>query len=179
MQSRLISDSKKFNLTLDRLCHQLIENHSDFSHSVIIGIQPRGVFVAERIIAKLKNILKGKEILSGKLDPTFYRDDFRRTEEQLTPKHTSIDFLVENKKVILIDDVLYTGRTVRAAMDALLDFGRAEKVELLVLVDRRFTRHLPIQSDYVGFTVDSIVSDKVKVEWKETDGEDRIWIKKS
>lgn len=181
MQSRLISDSKKFNLTLDRLCHQLIENHSDFSHSVIIGIQPRGVFVADRIYNKLNEILKvgtwhAVSLQYGKLDPTFYRDDFRRSEEQLTPKHTSIDFLVENKKVILIDDVLYTGRTVRAAMDALLDFGRAEKVELLVLVDRRFTRHLPIQPDYVGITVDSIVSDKVKVEWKETDGEDKIWI---
>lgn len=177
MQSRLILDTKQFLLTLDRLCHQVIENHSNFSDSVLIGVQPRGVLVAERIYNRLQKILKVKEILFGKLDPTFYRDDFRRTEEQLAPKHTSIDFLVENKKVILIDDVLYTGRTIRAAMDALLDFGRPAKVELLVLVDRRFTRHLPIQPDYVGITVDSIVSDKVKVEWKEIDGEDKIWIK--
>lgn len=177
MQSRLILDNKKFSITLDRLCHQLIENHSDFSKTVIIGVQPRGVYVAERIYQRLKKILKDDSILYGKLDPTFYRDDFRRNDEHLAPKHTSIKFLIEGKNVILIDDVLYTGRTIRAAMDALHDFGRPSKVELLVLVDRRFTRHVPIQADYVGITVDSIFSDKIKVDWKEINGEDKIWIK--
>lgn len=175
LQRRIILDSKTFALTLERLCRQLIENHGDFSNSVLIGVQPRGILLSGRIQARLSELLK-KKIIYGVLDPTFYRDDFRTSNQQLTPKQTSIDFSVENKKVILVDDVLYRGRTIRAAMDALLDFGRPQKVELLVLVDRRYSRDLPIQPDYVGKTIDSISSEKVKVEWKEKDGNDKIWI---
>lgn len=174
MKPRVVINSHRFQLTIKRLCYQLIENHDDFAESALIGLQPRGIYVAHRIHEYLGEITGKKNILLGNLDVTFHRDDFRRRENPLTPSHTEIDFLVENKKVVLIDDVLFTGRTIRAGMDALLAFGRPKKVELLVLVDRRFSRHLPIDPDYTGKTVDSVASEKVKVCWKETDGRDEI-----
>lgn len=176
MQPRVILDSKKLNLTVTRLCHQLIEQHKNFSKAVIIGIQPRGVFLANRIYQKLTGILKGKDIQYGKLDITFYRDDFRKKGKPMIADETNIEFSLEGKNIILIDDVLYTGRTIRSALDAILDYGRPADVELLVLIDRRLQRHLPIQAKYVGKVIDSIVSEKVKVEWKERDGVDRVWI---
>jgi len=176
MQPRVILDSQKFSLTIDRLCHQLIENHKDFLNTCIIGIQPRGIFLSKRIKERLQKIETKLNPEHGVLDITFYRDDFRRREKPLTPSNTDIEFSIEGKKVILIDDVLFTGRTIRAAMDALLDFGRPEHVELLVMIDRRFTRDLPIQANYVGKTIDSIESEHVQVEWKENDGADKIWI---
>lgn len=175
MQPRIILDSKRFLLTLNRLCFQLIETQKDFSNTAIIGVQPRGIYLSDRIHKRLTEIT-GKTIAYGIIDPTFYRDDYRTAEKQLTPKATNIKFSTENKKVVLIDDVLFSGRTVRSAMDALLDFGRPAKVELLVLVDRRFTRQLPIQPDYVGITIDSLTSERVKVDWDKIDGSDRIWI---
>lgn len=175
MQKRLLLNSLQIEITIRRLCYQLIENHDDFSNSALIGLQPRGIIIAGRIHKFLSEILKVKSIQIGSLDVTFYRDDFRR-REIITPSETKIDFIVENKKVILIDDVFYTGRTIRAGMDALLDFGRAEKIELLTLVDRRYNRHLPISPDYIGVQVDTITSEKVKVRWKETDGEDGVWL---
>src|SRR5689334_7208211 len=143
MQKRLLLSSKHFEITISRLCHQLIENHNDFSKSAIIGLQPRCVYAARTIHQSLSKLFPGKKINIGELDVTFHRDDYRR-REIIIPSTTNIDFIIENKKVILVDDVLYTGRTIRAGMDAMLDFGRAEKVELLVLVDRRYSRHLPI-----------------------------------
>jgi pyrimidine operon attenuation protein/uracil phosphoribosyltransferase len=131
------------------------------------------VNVVTRIKSQLEQIL-GKEVLCGTLDITFYRDDFRRTEKPLIPSVTNIDFVIENKKVVLVDDVLYTGRTIRSGLDALLAFGRPQKVELLTLVDRRFRRDLPIQADYIGKTVDTLVSERVSVEWKEIEGEDKV-----
>ena len=175
MQKRLLLNSLQIEITIRRLCYQLIENHDDFSNSALIGLQPRGIIIAGRIHKFLSEMLKVKSIQIGSLDVTFYRDDFRR-HEIITPSETKIDFIVENKKVILIDDVFYTGRTIRAGMDALLDFGRAEKIELLTLVDRRYNRHLPISPDYIGVQVDTITSEKVKVRWKETDGEDGVWL---
>lgn len=175
LQPRIILDSKHFLLTLDRLCFQLIETQKDFSNTVIIGVQPRGIYLSERIHKRLQEIT-GRQIQYGIIDPTFYRDDYRTAERQLTPKTTSIKFSTENKNVVLIDDVLYSGRTIRSAMDALLDFGRPAKVELLVLVDRRFTRQLPIQPDYIGISIDSLTSERVKVDWEKMDGADRIWI---
>lgn len=174
MKPRLILNSKHFELTINRLCFQLIENHNDFSDSVIIGLQPRGTFLARRVHKKLSEILKNKKISCGNLDVTFYRDDFRKKE--LVPEATQINFIVEDKKVILMDDVLFTGRTIRAGLDAMMDFGRPRQVELMVLIDRRYSRHLPIQPDYVGAVIDSIASEKVKVDWKETDGEDNVWL---
>lgn len=175
MEPRIILDSHRFTLTIERLCRQLIENHGSFDNSVLIGIQPRGIRLSNRIVKRLREITR-MTILYGKLDPTFYRDDFRSGDKIVLPNETHIDFSLEGKKVVLMDDVLFTGRTIRSSMDALLDYGRPDKVELLVLVDRRFTRHLPIQADYIGKTVDSISSEKVKVEWKESDGADKIWI---
>ena len=174
MQNLTLLDGHKFQITIQRLCHQLIENHNLFDNSVIIGIQPRGIFLAKRIIEELQKILPGITIESGNLDITFFRDDFRRKEGLLIPSSTEIDFIIEGKKVILVDDVLWTGRTIRAAMDALQSFGRPEKVELLTLVDRRFSRHLPIEADYIGIKVDTIDSQKVIVSWKETDQEDKV-----
>lgn len=174
MQTLTLLDGPKFQITIQRLCHQLIENHDHFNNSVILGIQPRGIFLAKRIIAELKKIMPEISIESGNLDITFFRDDFRRKEGLLIPSSTEIDFIIEGKKVILVDDVLWTGRTIRAAMDAIQSFGRPEKVELLTLVDRRFSRHLPIEADYIGIKVDTIDSQKVIVSWKETDHEDKV-----
>lgn len=174
MQNLSLLNGKKFQITVQRLCHQLIENHDDFSNSVILGIQPRGIYLASRITRHLKEILPQVNLQSGSLDITFFRDDFRSHDGPLIPSSTDIDFIIENRKVILVDDVLWTGRTIRAAMDALLAFGRPEKVELLVLVDRRFSRHLPIEPDYIGIQVDTIYSQKVRVSWEETDGEDNV-----
>jgi len=172
MKPRIILDSKHLDITVTRLCYQLIEIHNDFSNTVIIGLQPRGIYLAARIHKKLQEILKKKDIKCGSLDTTFYRDDFRQKE--LVPNKTNIDFIIEGKNVIMVDDVLFTGRTIRAGLDAMLAFGRPNDVELLVLIDRRFSRHLPIQAKYVGKTIDSIASEKVKVEWKETDGADKV-----
>jgi pyrimidine operon attenuation protein/uracil phosphoribosyltransferase len=174
MQNLTLLDGQKFQITIQRLCRQLIENHNDFTGSVLIGIQPRGIYLAKRVADELRKILPGSTIEQGDLDITFYRDDFRRRETPLVPNQTKIDFIIEGKKVIMMDDVLWTGRTIRAAMDAMQAFGRPEKVELLTLVDRRYSRHIPVAADYVGIEVDSIASQKVVVSWKETDGEDKI-----
>lgn len=174
MRNLTLLDGQKFQITLQRLCHQLIENHNDFSNSVIIGIQPRGTYLANRVANELKEIIPNATINHGNLDITFYRDDFRRNDSPLLPNSTQIDFIIEGKKVILVDDVLWTGRTIRAAMDAMLAFGRPAKVELLVLVDRRYSRQLPIEPDYIGIKVDAISSQKVVVSWKETDAEDKV-----
>ena len=175
MQKRLVLSSKRFEITIMRLCHQLIENHDDFSETALIGLQPRGVFVARRIQQELLRILGAPSILCGDLDITFFRDDYRR-REIVAPSTTQVDFIIENKKVILVDDVLFTGRTIRAGMDALIAFGRPQKVELLALVDRRYSRQLPIEPDYIGVAVDTLASEKVIVDWKEIDGEDSIWL---
>lgn len=176
MSSRQILTPRNFAITIDRLCYQLIENHGDFSNSVIIGLQPRGVFLSSRISNRLTYLLGGKPVVNGNLDITFFRDDFRRREQVIVPSSTDIDFVVENKKVILADDVLYTGRSVRAAMDALQSFGRPLKVELLALINRKFSREIPIEPNYVGKAIDSINSEKVRVLWSEVDGTDEVWL---
>lgn len=176
MEPRLILTATHFEITVERLCYQLIENHDDFRDTVIIGLQPRGIFLSKRITEKLRNILPKSLIQAGKLDVTFFRDDFRTREKPIIPSETEVDFMVEDKKVVLIDDVLYTGRTIRSGLDAILAYGRPTKVELLTLIDRKFSRHLPIEADYVGKSIDTISSDKVKVKWKETDGEDQVWL---
>jgi pyrimidine operon attenuation protein/uracil phosphoribosyltransferase len=175
MKKKELFSSQDLEITLDRLCHQLIENHDDFKDTVIIGLQPRGIYLARRLHKKITALTKNKTIPFGELDATFYRDDFRKRSPVL-PKAMNMDFIIEDKKVILVDDVLHTGRTIRAGLDSLLDFGRPRKVELLVLIDRRFSRHLPIQPDYVGKRVDTRVSQNVKAEWKEVDGNDRVWL---
>ena len=175
MQKRLLFDSQLLQVTIGRLCRQLIEVHDDFSNTVIIGLQPRGIFLADRIKKDLEKMLTS-EVLLGYLDTTFHRDDFRRRDEPISPSQTKIPFLIEEKKVILVDDVLFTGRTVRAALDAMNTFGRPSKVELLVLIDRLYSRHIPITADYVGRKVNTIQSQKVLVELAEQGGEDHIWL---
>ncbi len=172
MKQRQILDPKQIDLTITRLCFQLIEVHNNFSNSVILGIQPRGVALAQRLHKKLSEILKKQDIKCGNLDITFYRDDFRQKE--LVPSSTLVDFDIEGKNVILVDDVLYTGRTIRAALDAMLTLGRPRDVELVVLIDRRLSRNVPIQAKYIGQTIDSIASEKVLVHWKETDKKDEV-----
>lgn len=174
MENKILLDTHLFNITIDRLCFELIENHNEFDQTVIIGIQPRGIFLSNRIHKRLSEILQLQSIKHGVLDITFHRDDFRRREDVLVPSSTDINFIIEDKNVILIDDVLYTGRTIRAAMDAILAFGRPRNVELLVLIDRKFSRQLPVQADYVGDSVDALTSQKVKVRWYETDGKDEV-----
>ena len=162
---KIILSEQQVALTIKRLAHQMLENHLQLENTVIIGIQPRGIYLSDKIVHTLKELVTNKTIEYGILDITFYRDDVRI--ELHVANKTHIPFSIENKKVILVDDVLWTGRTIRAALDALLDFGRPQKVELCVLIDRRFNRELPIQPDYTGRAIDTIVSQKVKVFWKE------------
>ncbi|MAC95687.1 MAG: bifunctional pyr operon transcriptional regulator/uracil phosphoribosyltransferase [Flavobacteriales bacterium] len=174
---RLILNQTQLALTIKRLCFQLIENHNDFSDTVLIGLQPRGIYLAKRIQKELNQILGSEKVLLGSLDTTFFRDDFRRRDSPLIPNKTRIDFIIEDKKVVLIDDVLYTGRTIRSGLDAMLAYGRPKLVELLVLVDRRFSRHLPIEPNYVGETVDSVDSERIEAQWEEVDGKNQVILK--
>ncbi len=178
MSQKVLLTSDEINIILHRLACQLIENHLDFSNTILIGIQPRGTLFAQRIQTILQEHYNIKDLKLGLLDITFFRDDFRRNEKPLEANKTQIDFLVEGKKVVFIDDVLYTGRSIRAALTAIQSFGRPSEIELLVLIDRRFSRHLPIQPDYRGRQVDAIGDEKVKVCWKEHHGEDLIYLEK-
>jgi len=176
---RQILNQKDIQITIERLCQQLIEHHGDFKNTVIIGVQPRGTFLSNRIIAKLKQLLNTTNLESGSLDISFYRDDLRRRDEPIIPEIMDMNLSLEGKNVVLIDDVLFTGRSIRSAIDALMAFGRPKSVELLTLIDRRFSRDLPIQPNYVGRTIDAIDSERVIVEWKEVNGNDRILMVKS
>lgn len=176
MSKKTLLNSKDIEIILHRLACQLIENHNDFSNTVLIGLQPRGVFLANRLSDLLKNEYNIDDLKLGLLDITFYRDDFRRKETPLAAETTKIDFLIEGKKVVIIDDVLYSGRSIRAALTALQSYGRPENIELLVLIDRRFSRHLPIQPNYRGRQVDAINEEKVLVTWKETNKKDAVYI---
>ena len=177
MTPKKILNANEISTILHRLSFQLIEDHHDFADTVIIAIQPRGVLLAERIVNFLTK--ESFKIQLGLLDITFYRDDFRRNEKVLKANKTILDFSIENKTVELIDDVLYTGRSIRAALDALQSYGRPKAVQLLNLIDRRFSRELPIQPDYCGIQVDSRLNQKVKVNWKEHDGEDSVYLFKN
>lgn len=163
---------QQIGLTIKRLANQVLENHVQLADTAIIGIQPRGVALSDRIVQEINTEVNNFKIPYGKLDITFYRDDLRKRLH--LPSRVDIPFSVEGKKVVLVDDVLYTGRTIRAALDALMDFGRPAKVELLVLIDRRYSRQLPIQPDYTGKSIDSIISQKVKVFWQQSDGRDEV-----
>ncbi|MBK8346600.1 MAG: bifunctional pyr operon transcriptional regulator/uracil phosphoribosyltransferase PyrR [Saprospiraceae bacterium] len=171
---KIIVSSDRFQLTLLRLCHQIFENHLDTEDLCIVGIQERGVLLAERLRDNLIQMTGKQSFKYGMLDITFYRDDFRRRDTPIKASSTHIDFLVENKNVILVDDVLYTGRTVHAAMAALQDFGRPRKIEMLCMVDRRFNRHFPIKADYFGIAVDAVDEAYVSVEWQQKQGVDQV-----
>ncbi len=173
-KSRLFN-KERLEITINRLCHQLIENHNNFENTVLIGLQPRGVYFLDRIKKNINNILK-KEVKTGILDTTFYRDDFRSNE---IPKarETFIPFLVDDKNVVIIDDVLFTGRTVRSAMEGIMNFGRPKKIELLVLIDRKYTRDIPVEPTYCGIKINTITSDRIEVNLAEQGFDnDNIWI---
>jgi pyrimidine operon attenuation protein/uracil phosphoribosyltransferase len=176
MSQKVLLNAIEVKIALHRLACQLIENHDTFKNTALIGIQPRGVFLAERLKEILEKDYKIKNIQLGYLDITFYRDDFRRGDKTLEANKTKIDFIVEGKNIVFIDDVLYTGRSIRSALTAIQSFGRPLEIELLTLIDRRFSRHLPIQPDYRGRQVDAIGDEKVKVCWKEQDGEDAVYL---
>jgi pyrimidine operon attenuation protein/uracil phosphoribosyltransferase len=169
-----ILNKEHIAITIKRLAQQVIENHTDLSKVVMIGLQPRGVYLSDRMHRQVKQLVGKTTIEYGKLDITFYRDDVRNTLHKANA--TNIPFSIENKTVILVDDVLYTGRTIRAALDALLDFGRPAKVELCVLIDRRFSREVPIQADYIGSAIDSFENQKVLVRWEENSDADQVYI---
>ena len=176
MQKKLILDSDLLDITVNRLCQELIENHGDFADTVIIGMQPRGIYLADLILEKLQKSTR-KTIPLGYLDATFHRDDFRRREIPAKGNETRIPFVIEGKKVVLVDDVLFTGRSIRAALDAMIAFGRPAKVELLVLIDRKYNRDLPIAADYVGKVVNTLTSQRVLVELQaQGHKQNKIWL---
>lgn len=176
MQKRLVLDQTQISIIISRFCHQLIENHDDFDNTVLLGLQPRGALVLDRIVQRMQEI-RQLHLKYGYLDATFHRDDFRRRDIPLKANETKINFLIENKKVILVDDVLYKGRSVRAAMDAMIAYGRPLKVELMVLIDRKYTRDFPIRPNYYGRQVNTLESQYVSVEWQSQGfPEDAIWI---
>lgn len=176
MSQKVLLDEKEVNIILHRLACQLIEKHNDFSNTILVGLQPRGRHLADRLTQVLESDYNIADLQVGYLDITFYRDDFRRSEKVLEASATEMNFVVEGKKVVFIDDVLYTGRSIRAALTAIQSYGRPKYIELLILIDRRFSRHLPIQPDYRGRQVDAIDDEKVIVNWKETQGEDNVYL---
>ena len=176
MPDKILLDSKKIEIMLSRLVYQLIENHKDFKNTVLLGLQPRGIFLINRILKIFKKNHPNLEIKSGILDYTFFRDDFRRSERILSANSTKIDFSIENKNVVLIDDVLFTGRSIKAAMSSIDTYGRPKSIELLVLIDRRFKREIPIQANYCGTKIDTFKGDKVKVVWGEKLKDNVIYI---
>ena len=179
IEQRQLLSQDDIAITIERLCQQLIESHDNFDNTIIVGVQPRGSLLSNRIIDKLQPQLKDVKIESGNIDISFYRDDLRRREQPIVPEVMDMNVTVEGKDVVLIDDVLYTGRSIRSALDALMTFGRPKSVELLTLINRRFSRHLPIQPNYVGRTIDILDTEKVIVEWKEINGNDRVLMVKS
>ena len=178
MAVKILLNEIKVSVILSRLCQQLIERHKDFSNVVLVGLQPRGTSLLEQLLKLLKE--QGlKSIKSGKLDITFFRDDFRRNDEPLYAKTTEMSNTLEGKDVVLIDDVLFTGRSIRAALSAIDSYGRPKSIELLVLVDRRFSRHLPIQPDYLGAQIDALQGDKVKVVWSDLPKKSVVYLEKN
>jgi pyrimidine operon attenuation protein / uracil phosphoribosyltransferase len=168
-------DAAAMQLRIHRLSLMLGELPRADLPLVMLGIQPRGVYLAERLKAAWTQQMPGVALDYGLLDPTFFRDDFNQ-DKVLVPEATQLNFSLENRRVVLVDDVLYTGRTIRAALDAVHTFGRPEWIKLLVLVERRFARHLPIHPDFYGWSMDAFEGQKVKVRWAEQHGEDAIWI---
>ena len=178
-KEKQIVNSKEFSIMIERLSHQLLENHSNFSDTLLVAIQPRGTHLAKRIVDKLKYISGNQDICFESLDITFFRDDFRRREEPIQAQILDMTSSIEGKKVLLIDDVLFTGRSVRSALNALMNFGRPKKIELMVLIDRRLKRHVPIQPNYIGKSVDSIFSERVLVKWDKDYQKDEIKLLRS
>ena len=178
LEEREILSRDSIIITIERLCHQLIERHNIFNDAILIGVQPRGTYLNNRILNHLGRIMPEVEIQSGNVDISFYRDDLMRRDVPIVPEEMDINVSLEDKSIVLIDDVLFTGRSIRSALDAILSFGRPKSVELLTLINRRFDRELPIEPNYIGKTIDIVESEKVVVEWEEITGFDRVLIRK-
>ena len=176
MPKKVLLDSKKIDIILNRLVCQLVENHKDFDNTVLIGLQPRGTFLIDKILEIFNKEYPKIDIKSGILDFTFFRDDFRRSEKTLSASSTQINFSVENKNVVLIDDVLFTGRSIKAAMSSMDSYGRPNSIELLVLIDRRYKREIPIEANYCGAKIDTFKGDRVNVVWGENSKDNIIYI---
>jgi len=173
-ESRIIMNADEMGRVLERLAFEVLERHGDCENLAIIGIQRRGVDLAERIRGMLEKRL-GRELQYGMLDITLYRDDWTRLSDQPSLNKTEIPFDVDGMEILLVDDVLYTGRTTRAALEAILDFGRPRRVELMVLVDKG-NRELPIHADYLGTRVDKLQGEHVFIELAERDDRDIIYL---
>ena len=173
----IILSDKKINRALTRISHEILERNSGAESIVIIGILTRGAVLAKRIAATIKE-LEGVEVPVGLMDISLYRDDVHSKLEQPIVQRTDILFEIRDKNVILIDDVLYTGRTVRAALDQMVDFGRAKTIQLAVLVDRGH-KELPIRADYVGANIPTAMDDQVVVNVSEIDGKDEVYVEKA
>jgi pyrimidine operon attenuation protein/uracil phosphoribosyltransferase len=167
-----IMDAARVARTLDRMAHEIVERHPDLSGAALIGVRSRGVPLALRL-ARLVKQASGVDLPVGALDISLYRDDFTTMAPQPVTKGTEIPFSIDGRSVIIVDDVLFTGRTVRAALDQLIDFGRPARIELAVLVDRGH-RELPIRADYVGKTITTSLAQSVQVRLREQDGEDSV-----
>ena len=178
MSPKILLSTKKIEVILNRLACQLIEKHRDLSNVVLVGLQPRGTFLLDRLVSILENYYGVEKVIFGKLDITFFRDDFRRFDKTLAASSSQMNVIIEDKSVVIIDDVLFTGRSIRAALTALDTYGRPCDIQLLILIDRRFSRDLPIQPDYTGVQVDALQGDRVKVEWKVENKEDIVYIEK-
>ena len=175
----VIMDADRMSRTLTRIAHEIIERNRGVERLAIVGIRTRGVFIAKRLAKALQQITS-EPVPTGALDITLYRDDLMRHAVGPQPlvRRTEIPFSIDDMKVVLVDDVLYTGRTIRAALDALIDFGRPKEIQLIVLVDRGH-RELPIKADYVGKNLPTALSESVQVHLLEIDGRDEVEIRKS
>lgn len=176
--SKILLTPQKLDVIVQRLACQLVENHFDFEQVVLIGLQPRGIHLLDRLSALLQSDYGIRHVISGYLDTTFFRDDFRRTNKIRTAQPNAMDIQIEGKAVVLIDDVLFTGRSIRAALTAIDSYGRPSSIELMVLIDRRFSRHLPIQPDYLGAQIDALEGDKVRVKWGDSKEECLVYLEK-
>ncbi|MEY2937990.1 MAG: hypothetical protein RL062_579 [Bacteroidota bacterium] len=165
-KKKVLMDEGLLNVVIQRLCHQLVENYSPFEKVILIGLQPRGVDLLQRLSEELKNLYPNFAIPTGVVDPTFFRDDFRRGDKQLLAHPTKIPVNLDSYKVVLVDDVLFTGRTIRAGLEAILEYGRPASIDLLVLINRKFSRQLPIEPIMIGKSVDHYDGQKVRVIWK-------------
>ena len=177
MTSKILLSEKKLEIILNRLCHQLKEKHGDFSKTILVGLQPRGTLLLDRLITLL-NKQGFKDLKHGKLDTTFFRDDYRTSEKPLNANRTEMNEAVEGMDVVFVDDVLFTGRSIRSALTAIDVYGRPNSIELLVLIDRRFSRHLPIQPDYLGAQIDALQGDRVRVVWSNNPVKNIVYLEK-
>ncbi|HYD47993.1 MAG TPA: bifunctional pyr operon transcriptional regulator/uracil phosphoribosyltransferase PyrR, partial [Terriglobales bacterium] len=169
---RVVMDARAVDRALTRVAHEVLERNKGTEHLALIGVRSRGIYIAARLRQKIREI-EGVDVPCGVIDITLYRDDLSRAQQQPQVRGTNIPFPIDEKAVLLIDDVLFTGRTVRAALDALMDFGRPRSVQLLVLVDRGH-RELPIRADYVGKNIPTRPSESVQVRLQECDDRDEV-----